>query len=570
MLKLADEVEIKEANGELYFGDNIDVLKKFKDESVDLVYLDPPFNSKRSYNVLFKTKKDDDSPTQIKAFEDTWTWGIESAKYYHDILGKGTNLSEIIKGLKESIGANDMMAYLVMMAIRLSELHRVLKPTGSLYIHCDSTASHYLKIILDCIFGPRNFKNEIIWKRSNAHPLSIKKFEAITDTILLYWKSDDAYFTSVEVEMDRKKLLAGDYRHSDEHGSYGLIDLTGGKGGGSDAYKPFKGTKPAPGRAWAPPTREKIVGWAQSLLPDDYEQQNQLRKCEILDEMGLIYWTKNKKPRFKRYLPEKPTKLAPNLWDDISPLSSQSKERLGFPTQKPLALLERMIYASTKVGDVILDPFCGCGTAVHAAEKTNRKWKGIDITHLAISLIEYRLYKAFDAKPRAVEGVPKSLEGAEELARRDKFQFQIWAATRIKGVKPNEKKGMDRGIDGMAYIPIGFNSKNEPKYAKVIVSVKGGKNVDSSMVRELKGAVELHKAEFGIFVCIKTPTTEMKKAASDGDMVDTPLGSSYPKIQIFTIKDYFDGKQPNLPNLSQSFLAAQLEKIEGGKQTTIG
>lgn len=231
----------------LYFGDNLEVLQNFKDESIDLVYLDPPFNSDRNYNVLFKTRKDTASPTQIKAFEDTWTWGEESARYYHMILAQSTALSDVIRGLKESIGPNDMMAYLVMMAVRLVELHRVLRPTGSLYIHCDSTASHYLKIILDCIFGPKNFKNEIIWKRSNGHPLSIKKFEAITDTILLYWKSDRAYFKSVDIPMDRDWLIENRYRLHDEHGYYMHDNLTGGKAGGPDAYKPFKGVPPPRG-----------------------------------------------------------------------------------------------------------------------------------------------------------------------------------------------------------------------------------------------------------------------------------------------------------------------------------
>lgn len=235
--------------GKLYFGDNVEVLKKIETESVDLVYLDPPFNSDREYNILFKTKKDTDSPTQIKAFEDTWQWGTESAGYYHEILGQASNLSEVIRGLRESIGTNDMMAYCVMMAVRLTELHRVLKPTGSLYIHCDSTASHYLKIILDCIFGAKNFRNEIVWKRSSGHPLAIRKFEAITDTILFYWKSNDAYFKSVEIEMDRQKMITkGGYTHYDEkHDNYyAHKDLTGGKAGGPSAYLPFKGTPPPP------------------------------------------------------------------------------------------------------------------------------------------------------------------------------------------------------------------------------------------------------------------------------------------------------------------------------------
>lgn len=303
-------------------------------------------------------------------------------------------------------------------------------------------------------------------------------------------------------------------------------------------------------------------------MPDDYEQKNQLEKCEILDELGLIHWSKNNKPSFKRYLPENPVKFVPNLWDDIPPLPPQSKERLGYPTQKPQALLERIINASTKVNDLVLDPFCGCGTAIHAAQKTKRQWIGIDITHLAIGLIEFRMYNAFGIRPD-VEGIPKSMEGAMDLFRRDPHQFQLWAVTCIKGIKPNSRKTGDRGVDGVANIPIGLDGK-KPRYAKVVVSVKGGKNLTPGMLRDLAGTMRSEGAEFGIFVCLHDPTPGMRKRASDYGMVDTPLEIAYPRMQIFTIRDYFDGRQPKLPNLSQAFLVAQLERMGDGRgQTTI-
>ena len=298
-----------------------------EDESVDLVYLDPPFNSDRNYNVLFKTKDDKYSPTQITVFEDTWTWGEESAMYYHQLLGRGDNIADIIRGLRESIGANDMMAYLVMMAIRLIELHRVLKSTGSIYIHCDSTASHYIKIVMDAIFDPQNFKNEIVWKRSDSHPLSIKKFEAVTDTILFYWKSHESYFQSVKIPLD-PATVEKQYKLKDSHGRYYHDNLTGGKKGGKESYLPFRGTLPPKGRAWAPPTREKLPDWVKGRVPVDYESLNQLEKCKALDKIGMIYWSKNKKPYFKRYLPDKPTKFVPNLWDDIKALSATTTERI--------------------------------------------------------------------------------------------------------------------------------------------------------------------------------------------------------------------------------------------------
>jgi len=518
--------------------------------------------------VLFKTKDDRDSPSQIKAFDDTWVWGEESAMYYHQLLGSGERIGEIVRGLREAIGTNDMMAYLVMMAVRLIKLHRVLKPTGSLYLHCDPTASHYLKIVLDAIFGPTNFKNEIVWKRSDSHPLSIRKFEAVTDTILFYWKSSDAYFRSVTKPMESESIDR-QYNKQDKHGRYYHDNLTGGKAGGKESYLPFGGTPPPKGRAWAPPTRDKVATWAQDKLPENYESLNQLEKCHALDEVGLIHWSKNKKPYFKRYLPENPTKFVPSLWDDIKPLSATSKERMGYPTQKPLALLERILEASSREGDVVLDPFCGCGTAVHAAEKLHRSWIGIDIAHLAIGLIEYRMKEAFGARPE-VRGVPTTLESAKELARRDKFQFEAWAATRIDGIMPNQKKGRDRGIDGRGYIHVGPDSAGHPKYEKIIVSVKGGQQIGPAMVRDLKGTVEREGAGFGIFVCIKEPTPEMRREASSGGVFETPVGTRHPRIQIYTVRDYFDGKMPDLPQVSSIMHTPIQEKRQvTGRQSTL-
>lgn len=519
-----------------------------EDESVDLVYLDPPFNSDRNYNVLFKTKDDQDEPAQITAFEDTWTWGEESAMCYHQLLGRGDNIADIIRGFRESIGANDVMAYLVMMAIRLIELHRVLKPTGSLYLHCDPTASHYIKTIMDAIFRPENFKNEIIWKRSDSHPLSIKKFEAITDTILFYWKSQKGYFEPVKIPLE-PDMVEKQYKLTDANGRYYHDNLTGGKKGGKEAYLPFKGTLPPKGRAWAPPTREKLPRWVK--IPHDYESLNQLEKCEVLDKAGLIYWSKNKKPYFKRYLPDNPTKLAPSLWSDIKALSAMSKERMGYPTQKPIELLERILKASSRKGDVVLDPFCGCGTAVHASQKLGRKWIGIDITHLAIGLIEYRMQTTCGVKPRVI-GVPTTPEAAQALADRDKFQFEAWAATRIRGIRPNQKKGRDRGIDGRGYVHVGPDAKGNPKHEMIIVSVKGGRQIGPAMVRELRGTVEREDAAFGIFVCIKEPTSEMRKEAATGGVFETPLGNRHPKIQIYTVADYFGGHVPDLPGVSDA------------------
>ncbi len=522
----------------LYFGDNLKIVREFiKDESIDLIYLDPPFNSKRDYNVIFQSSKKEDSSSQIQAFEDTWLWQGEAEIEFTNLVKGGGTIAEVMRGLELIVGKNDLLAYLTMMAIRLRELYCVLKDTGSLYLHCDPTASHYLKLILDAIFEAKHFRNEVIWKRSAGHPLSVKKFESITDTILVYGKSKNVYFSSVTQPLDTK-TIERDYRKKDEHGIYQDISLTGGKAGGKESYLPFNGTLPPKGRAWAPPRGETLPDFAKKDLSSDYAKMNQLEKCHELDGIGLIYWSKTKKPRFKRYLPQNPTQLVTNLWDDFSALSSLSKERMGYPTQKPLALLERIIKASSKKGDVVLDPFCGCGTAIVAAQKLERSWIGIDVTHLAIGLMEQRIEEQFGIKPKVV-GNPASFSGAENLFKRNPLDFERWAVTRIKGIHPNQKQVGDKGIDGRGYL-------GEKGEYKTIISVKGGKQLNPAMVRDLKGTVEREGAVFGILITIHQPTLGMTHEAISSGFVDVGL-HQFPKIQIYTISDYFNGKKPQLP-----------------------
>jgi len=523
----------------LYFGDNLKIIREYiKDESIDLIYLDPPFNSNRDYNVIFKTPKKEDSVSQIQAFEDTWHWHTGETEFeFNQVVKGGGAIAEVMKGLELIIGKNDLLAYLTMMAIRLRELKRVLKDTGSLYLHCDPTASHYLKLILDAIFEAKNFRNEIIWKRSSGHPLSIKKFEAITDTILLYGKSKNAYFSSV-IQPLHSETIERDYNYEDEHGRFASKDLTGGKKGGKEAYLPFNGVLPPNGRAWAPPRREKLPDFMIKDLSPDYEKMNQLEKCHELDRIGLIYWSKKNTPRFKRYLPKNPTQFATNLWDDFSALSSRANERMGYPTQKPLALLKRIIKASSKKGDVVLDPFCGCGTAIVAAQEMERRWIGIDITHLAIGLMEQRIKEKFGIRPKVV-GNPASFTSAENLFKRSPFDFEKWAVTRLDGIHPNSKQTGDRGIDGRGYL-------GDKGQYKTIVSVKGGKQLNPAMVRELKGTVSREKATFGILITIYQPTSGMLQEAISTGLVDVGV-HQFPKIQIYTISDYFNGKKPELP-----------------------
>lgn len=525
----------------LYFGDNLDILREhIKDASVDLVYLDPPFNSNANYNVLFKTPKGHESAAQIEAFEDTWHWNEQAEREFGELVRCGnTDVSEMMQALRRFLGENDMMAYLTMMANRLLELHRVLKPTGSLYLHCDPTASHYLKIVLDGVFGKEFYRNEITWKRTSSHN-DAGRYGANTDIILFYTKTQNPTWNTIYAEHDEDYLKR--FRNHDEDGRAWTDGDASAKGlsGGGYEYE-YKGAK----SLWRYP----------------------LETMQRLDAEGKLHFTKTGGIRVKKYLEETQGKPLQALWDDIAPINSQAQERLGYPTQKPLALLERIIQASSNAGDVILDPFCGCGTAVHAAQKLNRQWLGIDITHLAVSLIEKRMKDAFPGIVFEVEGTPKDLEGAQNLASRDKYQFQWWACSLV-GAQPyqGKKKGADGGIDGLIY----FNDDGKmPK--KIVVSVKGGDNVSVAMVRDLAHVVEREKAEIGLFVTLAEATRPMREEAVKTGFYESPVtGASFPKLQILTIAGLMEGKEraafPDLSAGGVTFKKAKREEKTSDQQ----
>ena len=357
----------------LYYGDNLVVLREsIATGSVDLIYLDPPFNSNSNYNVLFKSPAGEESPSQIEAFEDTWHWGKEAEDAFDGVMRSGsTNVADMLRAVRAFLGDNDMMAYLTMMAIRLLELHRVLKATGSLYLHCDPTASHYLKILLDAIFGATNYRNEVIWQRVTGKSLMKVRLPKNHDVILSYQKQEGAYWNLDAAfqgydEANLADKTSQKYSHRDADGRrYQLDNLINPNSDRPNLTYEFLGVT----RVWRW-TRERMeAAYAQGLV--------------IQPSPGSV-------PRMKRYLDEQRGLALGDVWTDIPPLNSQAQERLGYPTQKPLALLERIIALTTSPGDVVLDPFCGCGTAVHAAQKLGRNWIGIDITHLAISLVERR------------------------------------------------------------------------------------------------------------------------------------------------------------------------------------
>lgn len=542
----------------LYYGDNLYILRDYiPDESVDLIYLDPPFNSNRTYNVLFKQESGEDSEAQIAAFEDTWHWNNAAVETYQELGNYSPpHVSQMIGALYGFIGPSQMMAYLVMMASRLLELHRVLKPTGSLYLHCDPTASHYLKIVLDTIFGPVNFRNEIIWKRTTTHNDARTKFPDVSDTILLYGKSQKSLFIPQHAEHSQEYLQKFyKYDDGDGRGLYTLDNIASPNPRPNMMYE-WKGYPYPP------------MGWR-------YQKET----MEQLDKDGRIYYPRNvdgsfdtsKRLRLKRYLNEQPGPVISSVWTDINPIGAQAAERLGYPTQKPIALLERMILASSNPGDIVLDPFCGCGTTVAAAEKLGRRWIGIDITHLSIALQKYRLKQMFPDATFKVVGEPTSISGASQLADEDRFQFQWWALSLIRarpyggeiGSKKG-KKGADKGIDGL----ITFLDDNTGKVKRVIVQVKSGK-VSRPMISELVGTINRESAAIGVFLTLEQPTREMLTEAAAAGIYHSPgWNQNYPQVQILTVKGLLDGtmqlKMP--PAEFKTFKQAQQVKDDGHTQ----
>jgi DNA modification methylase len=460
-----------------------------------------------------------------------------------------TQAAELLRAMRSFLGENDVMAYLAMMAVRLIELHRVLKPTGSLYLHCDPTASHYLKLLIDAVFNPTNFRNEIIWKRTSAHN-SAKRFGPVHDTIFFYSKSEKYTWNSATQPIPRETIDAW-YNNVEPHTGrrFNRADLTApGIRAGSSGMA-WRGISPTTkGRHWAIPG---FLGM---------QSKDTLGALDELDAAGRLHWPKRAgMPMFKRYLDESPGIAAQDVIVDIAPLNNSSSERLGYPTQKPVELLERIIFASSNPGDLVLDPFCGCGTSIHAAQKLGRSWIGIDITHLAISLIERRLKDAFPGIAFEVHGTPKDLESALDLARRDKYQFQWWAVSLVDA-RPygGKKKGADGGIDGILF----FRSDRD-KTEKALISVKGGENVGVGMVRDLIAVVEREKAAVGVLISLALPTRVMEREASAAGLFETPF-EKVPKIQIITLAELFQGKRPRIPRIDTgaTFRAAAREKSE--------
>lgn len=516
----------------LYYGDNLEVLREHvADASVDLIYLDPPFNSNASYNVLFRAPSGGGTDASIEAFDDTWQWGPAAEDALADIRASGNHtLHTLMAAIRTALGDNALMAYLAMMAVRLVELHRVLKDTGSLYLHCDPTASHYLKLVLDAVFGAENFRNEISWRRTTAKADYVQgatHFPRVRDVILRYSRDVSSLQTYNQQfgEYD-PEYVATKYRNVDETGRrYRLDNLTG------------------PGGAAKGNAQYEVMGVTR------FWRYSRERMEQLIADGRIIQTKPGGVPQYKRYLDEMPGVPISDDWDDIRPINSQAQERLGYPTQKPRALLERIIATSSNPGDVVLDPFCGCGTAVDAAQKLGRRWIGIDVTHLAIGLIEKRMHEGYDTTEAPLQfeviGVPKDKDSALRLAAEKPHDFQNWFCLKVGGYPlDGGRKGADRGVDGHFYP---YETSRDTSTG--VISVKAGHNIGVAMIRDLRGVMEREGYPFGLFLSAYEPTGPMKAEAAAAGVHENDFGR-FPRLQILTPADLFHGAGARLPPLA--------------------
>jgi len=518
----------------LYFGDNLKVMREFiKDESVDLIYLDPPFNSNASYNILFRSPLEP-ATAQVKAFEDTWRWDTEAQAAFDAVQQRSPDTFRLLLALKSFLDTSDVMAYLAMMAIRLVEMHRVLKPTGSLYLHCDPTASHYLKILLDGIFGGAAYQNEVVWQRATPKGHAFTRFPSSHDVLLAYRKTKQAIWNPQYIP-HREAYIASHYRNIEpETGRRFRLD---------NCLNP-NSNRPNLTYEWNGLTR--VWRWTRD-------------KMQTLHDEGRILYSKSGMPNYKRYLDEMPGSPVTSVWTDIAPVNSQADERIGYPTQKPLTLLKRIILAASNPGDVVLDPFCGCGTAIEASAVLDRRWIGIDVTYVAIKVIRDRLKKHLPQEKYQVRGIPRDVEAARRLAEQTPHEFQNWAISELGG--NSRGKGGDRGIDGDIVFMTGRD-----QYGRAIISVKGSKYVAPAALRELIGTVKRERAECGILICFGPPSREMRREAAEAGQVDLS-GGNLPRIRIVTVEELLKGVKLGLTVVLDSISSAsEAKRVQAKRQ----
>lgn len=543
----------------LYYGDCLTIMRDMPLGSVDLVYLDPPFNSNREYNAIYKDETGRPLPDQIEAFNDLWELSEERQRAIRMMpvlmrdAGLDNDTAEFWRIWMNALRNTQprLLAYLSYMTERLLPLRGIVKPTGSIYLHCDPTASHYIKVMMDSIFRHGNFRNEIIWQRTQAHGRA-KKWRPIHDTILFYSISDSYTWNRTYQGYDQS-YIDSHYRTSDNHGPYQLVTLDGpGKRSGSSG-QPWRKTDPTTkGRHWELPPDRALPPWF--VHPEGYAAMNVQERLEVLDDAGLIYWpSRGLFPRYKRYLSVSEGNPVQDVITDIDALNSRAKDRLGYPTQKPVKLLERIIQASTNPGEVVFDPFCGCATTIEAAHRLKRRWIGVDIAiHAVKRVAKIRLEDSLglvDGKDFKIEGVPRNLEGARDLWERDKYQFQKWAIEQVDGFVTN-KKTSDGGIDGRLY----FSLPDNPDLQSMIIEVKGGQNVGIEIIRALRGVLDSDRALVaGLIVMEDLGPRKMANFRRDmGDVGDLNVsGVLYPRMQMLTVSEIVAGKRFLTPTVAR-------------------
>ena len=529
-------------NRTLVRGDNLDEMRNFPNECIDLIATDPPFNSRRNYFVPYRDEHGQEPDTLVRAFTDTWTWGDSAEDAYRELIVEvGGQVGDTIQGLRQFLNETPMMA------IRIVEMHRILKPTGSLYLHCDPSASHYLKIVLDAIFGASNFRNEIVWQRTSTHNDG-NRFGRVHDIILFYSKDPRPLWNSIYTAHD-PEYIERFYRHEDERGRYQVGDLTAaGVTQRGESGQTWRGVNPSTvGNHWRAPRRE---AWPEGVEPpENYESLSVHEKLDVLDANGLIYWPpRGRVPRFKRYLSTSRGRRVHDVITDINPLTGNSGERTGYPTQKPAELYKRFITASSNEGNFVLDPFCGCGTTLMAAEALERHWIGIDLTYLAIGAIKQRIEERFPQIRNnvTITGTPENVERALDLARTNPYGFEEWCVTHVLNFKANASRGGDGGIDGTFKFPIG-RERGRQAFGKAVAQVKGG-NYTLSHVRDFRTAMQNTEADLGFFVVTTPPTRGMQTEAARAGKYRHPFsGEEFPVLQIYEIQNHFRGIPPRLP-----------------------
>jgi DNA modification methylase len=526
----------------LFYGDNLTIMQeKMGKHAVDLIYLDPPFKSDTNYNLLYRNLTGKPVPEQVEAFFDTWELDaekLEIAKHMPVLMreyGVPHYYVEFwrlwMTALRET--QPELLAYLIFMVQRLLHMKSILRPTGSIYLHCDPAASHYIKVMMDAIFDHKNFRNEIVWKRTGSHGGS-KRWGPVHDTILFYTMSDEYTWNRTFQKYD-PDYIREFYKFKDDKGHYQLVSLTGAGRRTGDSGKPWRGVDPTDtGRHWAVPMRALQAAYPGKELSGLSTQE----KLDLLEEAGLIYWPeRGSVPRHKRYSDENPGVPLQDIVTDIGPISAHSEERLGYPTQKPIALLDRIIQASSNPGNVVFDPFCGCGTTIYSAVKNNRQWIGCDIAILSVQLVRDRLkehYRLVEDVHFEVDGIPSSVAAAEHLFKRDPFQFQHWFVERVGGF-PMQKKVADKGIDGRLY----FETKEGLR--DLVISVKGG-NLRPTDVRDLRGVLEREGSAMAALLSLKAPSKAMREEAAKAGMYKYG-DTDYPRIQMLTVFDVVEEKR---------------------------